>query len=120
MPLQKPFRRSAHCSWAWKAIAFSIVHKHPRVSGPGRNDQMDCGLGFVQHPCPILKFPEGLCPVSARFSKEKPNQKKNLSMGVVPGLLCASEAMAQMVVPLSLAFDSGPTKGCDSGWPLLP
>lgn len=37
---------------------------------------------------------------------------------MVTSLLCASEAMAQTVVPLSLACDSALTEGWDGGRPL--
>lgn len=47
---------------------------------------MDFGLGFIQHPSPVLEFQGGLLRVSEEFSQEEPNQRKTLSMGVVIGI----------------------------------
>lgn len=62
---------------------------------------MDFGLGFFQHPSPVLEFQGGLLHVSEEFSEEEPNQQKTLSMGVVIGIVCCSEPTT---MPVSLAL----------------
>lgn len=62
---------------------------------------MDFGLGFIQHPSPVLEFQGGLLRVSEEFSQEEPNQRKTLSMGVVIGIICCSEPTT---MPVSLAL----------------
>lgn len=55
---------------------------------------MDFGLGFIPQPSPILEFQGGLLPMREEIPQEKPNQKKDLFLGVVLGIICCSEAMA--------------------------
>lgn len=69
---------------------------------------MDFGLGFIQHPSPVLEFQGGLLRVSEEFSQEEPNQRKTLSMGVVIGIICCSEPT---MMPVSLAVSALPKGG---------
>lgn len=79
---------------------------------------MDFGLGFSQHPSPILEFQGSLLPMSEEFSEGEADQKRTLSMGVVTGIVCPSETMTQTVLPPSLAVVSALTEGWGSGRPL--
>lgn len=69
---------------------------------------MDFGLGFMQHPSPVLEFQGGLLRMSEEFSEEKPNQQKTLPMGVVIGIICCSE---QTMTPVSLELVPCPKVG---------
>lgn len=91
-----------------RAFAFSVVLKHPRVTGPGRKERVDFGLASIQHLCAILDFQGVLCLRSERISQGKNQPRRKLSMGVVTGIVSSSEAMAQTMFFLPPQQQTGP------------